>query len=433
MLNDLFLEELKELIPNEYEEFLNSYKFPPFKALRINTLKTTYDEIIKEIELGSVTSFDANTFYLDSDYKLGNHPYHIGGLYYLQEPSATMVVNALDVKQGDRVLDLCAAPGGKSTQILSLLNGTGLLWSNEINMIRAQSLLSNLERWGCDNYILTNMSTDELCPKLIGCFDKVLVDAPCSGASMFKRFPESINDYTKANIAACQNRQLKILEEAYKTLKKDGILVYSTCTFNTKENEEVVEQFLKKHPGVELVSTGLACGRGGMNNNLVRRCYPMDGGEGHFVAKMIRREENQQITLSELRWDKNKIVDEFVNENMKERMNYCLIGDHVYVSKKPLINFKGKIVRQGVLLGTIQKQRLEPHQNAFVAIMNQNNFKQIVELSQEATESYLKGNTLPFKNVKGYVQLTYKNHPFAFGKADGRQIKNKLPKGLRKV
>lgn len=433
MLNEYFLKELKALIPDEFEDFLKCYELPMRRALRINVLKSNFRQIINEIQLKSVTPFDADTFYIDSEDKLGKHPFHIGGLFYLQEPSATMAVNALNIQKNDKVLDLCAAPGGKSTQILSALDNSGLLWSNEISRSRAQRLLSNLERWGSDNYILSSMSAEELALRLKGYFDKVLVDAPCSGAAMFKKYPDSVPGYSEGNVLACQNRQLRILEEAYKMLREGGSLVYSTCTFNTRENEEVIDKFLRLHPAAELTETGLSCGRSGFENNKVRRCFPMDGGEGHFVARMVRKEANDTVKLPEMNNSENRIVREFIEENLKNPIRYTLVGNNAYASAKPLIMFKGKIIRQGVLLGNIEKQRLEPHHHAFVALMNQSNFKNTVDLNAKEAESYLRGNSLPINGYKGYVQLRYENHPFAFGKGDGRQIKNRLPKGLRKV
>ncbi len=255
--NDYFDQEMKELLGSEYPAFLACSDKPMYKSLRLNPLKTSFDEIKEEnIPLGDPVAFDKDTYYLNSDDKLGNHPFHLGGLYYLQEPSTTMVVNALDIQENDKVLDLCGAPGGKSTHILSKLKGTGLLWSNEIDRNRCQSLLQNLERWGSDNFILTNLAADKLCDKVMGYFDKVLVDAPCSGSSMFKKYPTSLLEYNLASELACQKRQLEILDEAYKALKENGILVYSTCTYNLYENEQVIEQFLNKHPDMNLVDTG---------------------------------------------------------------------------------------------------------------------------------------------------------------------------------
>ena len=181
MNNSYFLKEMKEMLNElEFEKFVNSFSDPLYKALRINRLKADYQTISDEIEIKEKTAFDEDTYYLQSEDRLGKHPYHLAGLFYLQEPSATMVVNALDIKEGDWVLDLCAAPGGKSTQILSRLNKTGFLLSNEYDKKRANILLTNIERFGCENYLLTNNDVEDLCPKLLSVFDKVLIDAPCT-------------------------------------------------------------------------------------------------------------------------------------------------------------------------------------------------------------------------------------------------------------
>lgn len=269
MDNSYFLQELQNLLnQQEFDAFIRSFSNPLYRSLRINRLKADYHKISEEIELKGKTLFDEDTYYIDSEDRLGKHPYHLAGLFYLQEPSATMAVNALNLEEGDWVLDLCAAPGGKSTQILSKLNRTGFLLSNEYDRKRANTLLSNIERFGCDNYLITNNKVADLCVNLLSVFDKVLVDAPCSGAGMFKKYPDSLTEYNHNTVMANQKRQLQILDYAYLALKEGGILVYSTCTFNSYENEEVVRLFLEKYPDMQLIDTGLNCGQAGFDEKV---------------------------------------------------------------------------------------------------------------------------------------------------------------------
>ena len=263
-MNEYFLNEMKKLLKDEYDAFLKTQDNDMYRGIRLNPARTDIYELRQYFDIGEKTPFDDNTYYLDSDEKLGTHPFHLGGLYYLQEPSATAAVNALGIEKDDKVLDLCAAPGGKSTQILSALDGTGFLVSNEINASRAEILAGNLERWGYDNYVVSSMETGQLCNQFRGYFDRIIVDAPCSGASMFKKYPESVYEYNERNVLACSYRQLEILENAYRALKEGGTLVYSTCTHNQTENENVVLQFLRKHQDCELEDTGLKCGRKGI-------------------------------------------------------------------------------------------------------------------------------------------------------------------------
>lgn len=428
--NSYFLSEMKEILSeNDYQRFVLSLDEPMYKALRINTLKTDHKFLSQYISLNEKSDFDENTYLIGSDDKLGKHPFHIAGLYYIQEPSATMAVKALDVKEDDFVLDLCAAPGGKSTQILNRLSSNGFLVSNEYDKKRANILLSNLERWGYDNYLLTNNDAKSICEQLEGYCDKILVDAPCSGASMFKKYPETIKDYNLNSELACQKRQLEILSEAYKALKQDGILVYSTCTYNLIENEEVVEKFTKMFTDMQLVDTGLVCGQKGYDKNgLTRRCFPFNGGEGHFIAKFVKKGLQEKRKLKKMSFSSNRLVDQFIKDNYKGKLKYTIINDKIYCSEKPLLKLNANIYRSGILLGQIIKNRIEPDHHFFISYKD---FKNTYELSDEELKTFLSGQSLFVNTNRGYVQLCYKNVGIGFGKSDGKQIKNHLPKGLR--
>ncbi|MCR5067654.1 MAG: RNA methyltransferase [Erysipelotrichaceae bacterium] len=423
---------MKELLKEDYTKLVASFDLPLYKSLRLNPLKADRQLVESEITLGEKVPFDDDTYYVEDEQKLGRHPFHLAGLYYLQEPSATMAVNALDIQENDVVLDLCAAPGGKSTQILSRLAGSGFLFSNEYDRKRANIMLSNLERWGADNYLITNSPAENLCPQLAGLCDKVLVDAPCSGSGMFRKFPETVGDYTEGNVRACVRRQLAILEQAAQTVKQNGVLVYSTCTFAVQEDEEVVETFLKSHPGFQLTDSGLSCGQKGFDEKgYCRRVFPWQGGEGHFVARMIRTSQEPSARLKQLCYSHDKTVDGFLRETGREDLSYTLINDRVYVSCQPLYDLKAVILRQGILLGELVKGRLEPHHHFFISFTGLKNTCEITD-AEELTR-WLRGESL-FRNMpKGYVQITYRQVPIGFGKSDGSQIKNRLPKGLRTV
>ena len=428
--NSYFLDELKQLLSEEkYNLFLDVLDKPMAKALRINTKKTDYDFLNQYFDLSRNCVFDNNTYLIDSESKLGNHPFHNSGLYYLQEPSATSAVNALEVEEDDYVLDLCGAPGGKSTQILNRLSENGFLLCNEYDKKRANTYLSNLERWGYDNYMLTNSSTLSLCTQLVGVFDKVLVDAPCSGASMFKKYPETVKDYNLKLELACQKRQLEILDNAYLTLKENGILVYSTCTYNKYENEDVIEKFLDKHSDMQLVDTGLAFGEKGFDScQLTTRIFPYHGGEGHFIAKMIKRSAIKPVKLKRLEFGKNKLVDEFIEENLKQNIKYTIISDKVYCSSEKLLALNSNIIRSGILLGTLVKNRFEPAHHGYISY----HFDKQLQLDDKKDViDFLSGNCINKKGYKGYIQVTYKNQPLGFVKGDGIVLKNHLPKGLR--
>ena len=240
-MND-FLLRMKSLLGDEFDEFLKFYNSDDFiKGLRVNTLKCLPEKLcsLLDFELKK-TPFCDEGFYIPSDVKsIGNNPLHHAGAFYVQEPSATSAVTMLDVHEGDYVLDLCAAPGGKSTQIGAKLNGTGLLWSNEIVRSRANILLSNIERMGISNAVVSNCRPDELCKRLENRFDRILVDAPCSGEGMFRK-NDAEREWSIEHVKSCAARQLLILNSAKDALKNGGYMVYSTCTFSKEENEGCV-------------------------------------------------------------------------------------------------------------------------------------------------------------------------------------------------
>ena len=233
-MTEKFLERMQSLLGDEFDAFLQYYNGENFRGLRVNTLKCTAEALQGALPFElKPTPFCPDGFYLPADVSsLGNHPLHHAGAFYMQEPSATSAVEMLGVQPGDRVLDLCAAPGGKSTQIGAKLKGEGLLWSNEIVKSRANILLSNIERMGIANAVVSNCHPEQLCERLAGCFDRVLVDAPCSGEGMFRKNSAAQTEWSEEHVKSCAERQLHILNSAKHALKPGGVLVYSTCTFS---------------------------------------------------------------------------------------------------------------------------------------------------------------------------------------------------------
>ena len=277
-----FENKMKAFLGNEWDDFLYSYDNNRFQALRFNTLKVQSPEermrILKTLKISSdkKVSWANEAYYFDENVRPGKHPYHEMGLYYIQEPSAMSAAALLAPKPGMRVLDLCAAPGGKSTQLATYLGDSGLLVSNEINTQRSRILSQNIERMGIKNAIVTNEDSFVLASHFPGFFNAIQVDAPCSGEGMFRKLPEAIEQWSMENVAICAARQKEILDNAAVMLKPGGTIVYSTCTFSKEENEDVIEYFLEKHPDFTLEE--------------MERFWPHKvDGEGHFVAKLVRR------------------------------------------------------------------------------------------------------------------------------------------------
>lgn len=439
-MKEIFLKRMEMLLGKEYPAYLATLDEAYYRGLRINTLKTDINSFKSEFPyLLEATSFCPESFYIDQNIEsLGNHPYHTCGLFYLQEPSASSAVEILDVEKGDWVLDLCAAPGGKSTQIAAKLNHTGFLVSNEIERSRANILLSNLERIGAGENMITNANPKQLCEALKGHFDKVLVDAPCSGEGMFKKNTHAIDEWSEEHVAACKIRQLFILNSAYDALKQDGIMVYSTCTYATEENEQVIYEFLQQHPDMELIDCGVEFGREGIAYKdllkYVRRIFPMDKGEGHFIAKMKRNSENTPVKLT---YTKPYKVPPFVSAFFKDQLvkvpSYVKLQDqYVYIKKMPFIELKNiRVLRQGILCGEVRKERMEPHHHFYVSAYLKPFFHHVTELNEEEVHIFYSGNVVPIAHIKGYTALSYHGHVLGFGKGDQKVVKNKLPKGLR--
>ena len=438
-LKDYF-ERMKTAPGIDYDRFLETADKPPYKAIRVNTLKIQPEELLPLLPFaGEPVPFCDTGFYVSAD-KLGKHPLHHAGAFYVQEPSAMSAVTALGIEPGDKVLDLCAAPGGKSTQIAAALSGTGLLWANEIVRPRAHILLSNIERMGVKNAVVSNMSPDMLCPRLEGFFDKVLVDAPCSGEGMFRKDKDAIFEWSVEHSLSCAERQKAIMNSAAKAVRPDGVLVYSTCTFSTDENEGVVESFLQDNPEFELIDTG--CKFGVKTLKHATRVYPYDGGEGHFVAK-FRKLKGKAYKGSMYRFvepsrDERLEIERFLTDILRNPSfhHYHVIDDRILNLPNPdlLPDLWGmNILRAGVKLGDFKKNRIEPHHNLATSLTPYE-FKRrlIMGCDDLITARYISGEELEIDNwINGWGVATVNGITLGLGKAVNGHLKNKYPKGLR--
>lgn len=441
-LPEIFISDMKALLGEEYAKFIEEYSRPPYRGLRLNSLKCT-EKKLKNFFKDKITEnpFSPFGYYLSGDYEgIGSLPYHHAGAFYVQEPSAMSAVTLLDVSKGDRVLDLCAAPGGKSTQIAAALGSTGLLWSNEIIKSRANILLSNIERCGVKNAVVSSEAPDRLCRALKGYFDKVLVDAPCSGEGMFRKDEEAIKQWSRANVELCKRRQLEILDNAAMTVRSGGELVYSTCTFSHEENEEVTAGFLSAHPDFIPVESNESFGR--KTDNCGIRIFPMDGGEGHYAVKLKRVGENPYSTPDFTYTENPRLrdfqpqVDELVLSVMKAKPYgiIALLKDKILLLPESLPEFKGlNILRAGVVLAEIKKNRLEPHHSLFMSLTPEQ-VNSCLDFSHDSPEilAFLRGEELDSGTAeKGYCMVSVDGISLGFGKVSSGRLKNKYPKGLR--
>ena len=441
-----FFERMSTLLSeSELEAFKKEYEKPSYVGVRVNTLKCSVKKLMSLTEVfkaEDVTPFCDQGFYLrNKDVLSGNHPLHHAGAVYFQEPSAMSAATLLAPEKGDKVLDLCAAPGGKSTQLAAALDGTGLIWSNEIVKSRANILLGNFERVGIKNGVVSNADPESLCTQLEGYFDKVLVDAPCSGEGMIRRDPKALEEWSVEHTLSCGARQLKILESAKKALKPGGVLVYSTCTFSREENEGVIEAFIADNPDFELMDAGEKFGRKTLNGKAIR-IYPMDGGEGHFAAKLKKKENacgfiNTSAVLPTPDKKVPALVCDFLSDVFYDITSYKKLfvkDDRVYALPEICPDLQGThALRAGVFVGNIKKNYFEPAHSLFTTVEIKNIRRVLdLKLTDPRVQKFLKGEEISVDNdVKGYTAVCVEGITLGFGKASGGQLKNKYPKGLR--
>lgn len=462
-LPEAFTEKMKGLLGAEYPAFLESYEKERVQGLRLNPLKLSGEEFLRisPFSLKKIPWAEEGWYY-EAGERPGKHPYHEAGLYYIQEPSAMAVVELLDPRPGERILDLCAAPGGKTTHIAGRLKGEGFLLSNEIHPARARILSQNVERMGIANAVVTNQAPEDLSPRFLEFFDRIVVDAPCSGEGMFRKDEAARLEWSPEHVERCAARQREILEHAASMLKAGGRLVYSTCTFSPEENEQVIEGFLEAHPEFSIAETeglpGLLPGRPEWSKNQTSslsgtfRIWPhRTMGEGHFLAALTKAPgENYQGKSTNPAYLGDRLVkkelESFLKELLKEpqrlleRKEYLLFGDQLYLIPPEMPDIKGlKVLRPGLHIGTIKKNRLEPS-HALALYLKKENVLQWVDLAADGEEiiRYLKGETLMEAAVsnscldkKGWVLVNVDGFSTGFGKLAGGVLKNHYPKGLR--
>lgn len=500
MLPEQFTERMKKMLGEEYDAFLDSFGQQKYQALRLNSLKqrgdgtSAADYLAPDGERVAVRGEAAKWnchltrvpwaecgYYYDSTDTPGKHPYHEAGLYYIQEPSAMAPVGLLDVRPGQRILDLCAAPGGKSTQIAALMQGEGLLVTNEIHPARAKILSENVERMGIRNACVTNETPKHLAEVFVAYFDRILVDAPCSGEGMFRKNEDACGEWSPQNVELCGDRQDEILECAASMLRPGGRLVYSTCTFAPKENEGSISRFLQRHKEFVLLPIDKEPFGGEHCDGVAEyvedaaqeirqtlRLWPHHlKGEGHYAALLEKRrnenvEEAQDTVPTEVlavgglepgidfyklqkqkeMWDfmifcqESLQMDRLLQEDTGSRISFTghvkflRFGDNLYLAPACMPALKGlKVLRPGLHVGTLKKNRFEPS-HALALALTTAEVKRSFAL-QDAT-AYLSGQTLAAEGEKGWYLVCVDGFSIGWGKLAGQIMKNHYPKGLRK-
>lgn len=454
----IFLERMSRLLGSEFESFAASLDQPPVSGLRVNTLKLNPEDFpaLSPVPLGEKIPWCDSAFLLPpSEVSAGQHPFHRAGLYYLQDPSAMSPAELLNPQPGEKVLDLSAAPGGKTTHLAALMRGRGLLVANEIKDKRVGHLAQNVERWGAGNVVITNETPERLADHLGPIFDRVLVDAPCSGEGMFRKDMGARADWSPEMVLGCAVRQHNILRVAARLVRPGGYLLYSTCTFAPEEDEGAVQSVLDNFPDFKVMPLpqldGFAPGQPGWLEALTgqeadsalagaARLFPHRlAGEGHFACLLQRAEGENPGREREKFSRKREMPDlRFWREFAAATLNVDLAedrlkvaGERLYFIPETSADFSRlRVVHPGVWLGTFKKGRFEPA-HPLALFLKRGEARHTLDLPANSAElaAYLRGEPLEAEGQPGWLVVTADGWPLGWGKRVQGLVKNHYPRG----
>lgn len=435
-----YLENMKELLSEEYEAYLDSFDHERYYGLRVNTTKISVEDFLKinPFTLKQIP-WCKDGFYCLEEEKPAKHPYYYAGLYYLQEPSAMLPAEVLPIEEGDIVLDACSAPGGKATKLACKLNNTGILFSNDISVSRQQITLKNIETFGIKNAYVISEDISKLKANFTNAFDKILIDAPCSGEGMFRKEPSLIKSWLEKGNEYYANIQKQIIKDGLELLKDGGMMVYSTCTFSKLEDEDIIEYALSICPNLKVLpiekTKGIQDGITANTKNCAR-LYPHHiNGEGHFVA-LLQKGETKTNTKNNIDTE-NKLKFSFFNDVSLPLNKGNIINREEKYYYEPIcnLNLKGlRILRSGLYLGEYKHEKFEPSQ-ALALALKENDYKNILDLDIDDPRviKYLKCETLDVKDkhLDGMVLVCVNHYPLGFGLINKGILKNKYPANYR--
>jgi 16S rRNA C967 or C1407 C5-methylase (RsmB/RsmF family)/NOL1/NOP2/fmu family ribosome biogenesis protein len=455
-LPEAFVARMRELLGPEAPAFLDSYGRPAQRAVRANPLK------LDPADLPGLLGIDPDpvpwcpeAFFLPQGVRVGDTLAHAAGLCYVQEPSALAVGAALDVRPGQRVLDLAAAPGGKTTLAAGRLGDRGVVVANEVQRGRVQALADNLDRWGSARTMLAAETVARLAERLPGAFDRVLLDAPCSGEGLFRRNPAAAAQWRPGHVRGSAERQRALLADAAALVRPGGVLVYSTCTFAPEENEQQVAGFLAAHPDWELLELpahqGFTPGRPDWSADglpeLARtvRLWPHHlRGEGHFIAKLARPGSGGRLSTGPSPTGplpagpgaaRQAVVDAwrgFAADALEEEpAGVTVVGERAYLVPDPEVAGAGvRLVRPGLLAGRVRPGRFEPA-HALAMAVGVATARRGRRLDDAEAAAWVRGEALGHQGPDGWMVVGWNGWPLGWGRAAGGSLKNHYPKGLR--
>ncbi len=429
--NELFLNRIKEYFGDDYENYLEKLEESESHALFLNTHKASKEDILSLIDFKIWPSeFSDESYYYDCD-SIGKSKAYELGLIYPQDVAASLSSAYIDTENIHTIVDMCAAPGGKTINILNRVKSDVLCIANDYSYLRALTLSSNLERLGFSNVIITNKNTKELSEQLENFADLVILDAPCSGEGMIRKYPEILDTYSINNIHSLASLQKELLDNAYIILKPGRQLIYSTCTYAFEEDEDQVTAFLERYHDMELINIDL---KSSSKLKGTVKLSPLYNTEGQFFALMRKKEKAEDSSFKVLKPVKDKLVDGFITDNLDFK-DYFLYknNDHYYLSLTPLMDLKKNVLKYGIYLGEIINKRFEPSHNLYRADRLFPYFRFKYDLNDEEYKLYVSGNEIKKTLDKHYYLLTYKGYPLGFAKSSNGSLKNKYPKGLRRM
>lgn len=459
-----FKGRMQNLLGAEAEELFEALAQPAVTGLRVNTLKLSPEEFWGTGYRVWGAGFQVypvpwcpSGFVIPSETGAGKHPFHAAGLYYLQEPSALAVAETLGPQPGELLLDLAAAPGGKTTHIAALTKNESVIVANEISQGRTKALSENLERVGSTQSVVTNEEVSKLAKHWGAIFDRVLLDAPCSGEGMFRKSQEALGMWSERNVLGCAKRQANLIDDAAKLVKVGGYLVYSTCTFAPEENEQVIAKFLKDHPEFELCDIPLAGTTYGRQDWLspdlqnldvskTIRLFPHQVlGEGHFVAKSQKTSGENEVfksaAFNPVPKETEKQWLEFCRATFSEQpfrdMQLTMFGEKLFAVPENVPHLRGiKALRTGVWLGNFEgskhKPRFEPSHSLVLALKKKELGERLeLSLDDKTVKQYLQGYELENQGRDGWLVITVADFPLGWGRRSKGIVKNAYPKGLR--
>ena len=443
----------RALLGPRFDEVYTYATAAPARGVTVNGLRCTPQQFAQSVDFDAVPSvFCPTAFTVSAELRPGRHAWHHAGVFYAQEPSAAAPAALLDVQPGMRVADLCAAPGGKTSQLAAALQGQGVLLANEYAASRAEILRQNLERMGVTNAVITNEDTARLAAAMPGQFDRVLVDAPCSGEGMFRKEPAAAGQHSDALVAHCAALGAEILENAAALLAPGGVLVFSTCTFAPQEDEGQIANFLARHPEFTLCDlSDCGFGRPGEANRAptdfaagrCRRIWPADGGEGHFMAKLQKSADAPTADAPRVKPAKpakpSAEWPAFAREYFPLLADAPLTaaGDRLILpptEAAALNTAKLHLLRCGVPLGSVLKKRFQPEHALFMAYGSRCENTERLTLADPRTAAWLRGEEIDAATAQnGWCAVLVDGYPVGCGKVSGGRVKNHYPKGLRNL